>query len=145
MQLRELSIRYAPTDIAIARPTIKTPADAARILIPLLDPEPVEVFGVLLLNTRHHVLAWHPLTRGTIDTTVITPREVIRAALLANAPAIIVAHNHPSGDPEPSAQDRDLTARIRTAAALFPIDLIDHVIVGGETRRYFSFREGGLL
>jgi DNA repair protein RadC len=145
MQLRELTIRYAPLPVAIDRPAVTTPADAARILIPMLDPEPVEVCGVLLLNTRRKVLAWHPLSRGTVDSTIIHPRDVIRAALLAHATAIIVAHNHPSGDPTPSADDRAVTERIKTAGDIFGITLIDHVIVAGGTNQYFSFKESALL
>jgi DNA repair protein RadC len=145
MQLRELSIRYAPLPVPIDRPTVTTPAEAARLLTPILDPEPVEVFGVLLLNTRRKVLAWHPLSRGTTDSTTVQPRDVIRAALLAHATGIIVAHNHPSGDPTPSTDDRTVTERIKTAADIFGIALVDHVIVAGETGHYFSFREGGLL
>jgi DNA repair protein RadC len=145
MRLRELSIRYAPTAVPLERPQVLTPRGSADLLRPLLDPEPAEVFGVLLLNTKRRVLAWHPVSRGSINSTAIEPREVFRAAIVANAAAIIAAHNHPSGDPTPSPEDRALTVRLRAAGQLVGIDVIDHLIIGAETGRYFSFREDGTL
>ncbi len=70
-------------------------------MLPLIEAEPVEVFGALLLNTKHEPLAWHVVPRGCLDATLVHPREAIKAACLANAAAIVVAHNHPSGDPAP--------------------------------------------
>jgi DNA repair protein RadC len=145
MRLRELSIKYAPTAVYVERPQVFTPATSAALLRPLLDPEPAEVFGVLLLNTKRRVLAWHPVSRGSLNSTVIEPREVFRAAILANAASIIAAHNHPSGDPAPSPEDRAITLRLRDAGTLIGIDLLDHLIIGNETNRYFSFREDGTL
>jgi DNA repair protein RadC len=145
MRLRELTIKYAPLTVPIERPQAASPAAAARILKTLLDPEPAEIFGLLLLNAKYHVLAWHPLTRGTLNSTVVEPRDVFRVALLANAVAVIAAHNHPSGDPSPSPDDRRLTDRLTEAGRLIGVDVTDHIIMGGETGRYFSFREAGLL
>jgi len=146
MRLRELQISYRPVAGVTARPRrrLATAASAAEILGPLLEVEAVEVFGVLLLNTKHEPVAWHVLSRGCLDATLVHPREVIKAACLGNAAAVIVAHNHPSGDPEPSGEDVALTQRLRSALALVGIDLLDSIVIG-ETDRWCSLRERSLL
>jgi DNA repair protein RadC len=102
-----------------------------------------EVFACLYLDTRHRVIAWEELFRGTLDGTSVHPREVVRQALNHNAAALIFAHNHPSGVAEPSDADRRLTRRLREALALVDIRVLDHFVVGdGET---VSFAERGLL
>ena len=95
------------------------------------------------LSTRHHLLGYHELSRGTIDATMVSPREVFKIALLANAAAILIGHNHPSGDPTPSPADIDITSRLARASDLINVSLIDHLIVA--TDRYVSFREIGRL
>ena len=89
-----------------------------------------EVFAVLFLDTRHRALAFEELFQGTLDGAEVHPREVARRALAHNAAAVIVGHNHPSGDPGPSAADRAVTLRLRQALALLDIRLLDHVVVG---------------
>lgn len=96
-RLRELTIRYSlkrdPDGRAIpAQRVIRCPRDSATVLISILQHEPSEVFGILCLSTRHHVIAYHEVSRGTLDMTVVNPREVFRAALLSNAAAVILAH-----------------------------------------------------
>lgn len=144
--LRELRVRYSEKKdsdglpVAIGR-ELGSPAEAAATLMSLLADEPVEVFAVLLLTTKRRVIAYHEVARGTIDATLAHPREVFKAALLANAAAIIVAHNHPSGDPLPSPDDIHLTTRLSAAGDLLGVPLLDHIIVAGA--RYYSFKEGG--
>ena len=89
-----------------------------------------EVFSVVLLDSRHQLLGYHELFHGTIDTTSVHPREVVKLALEKNAAAVIVAHNHPSGMAEPSDADIDITQRLKTALALIDIRLLDHFIIG---------------
>ena len=89
-----------------------------------------EVFAVLFLDTRHRVLAYEELFRGTIDGAEVHPREVVRRALGHNAAAVIVGHNHPSGCPDPSAADRAVTQRLKQALALVDVRLLDHFVVG---------------
>lgn len=102
-----------------------------------------EVFSILLLDNRHRVLKYEELFRGTIDGCTVHPREVVKTALYANAAALIFAHNHPSGIPEPSRADIQLTKRLTDALALVDIRVLDHLVVGGvET---VSFAERGLL
>ena len=102
-----------------------------------------EVFAVLFLDNRHRVIAYEEMFRGTIDGASVHPREVVKAALRLNAAALILAHNHPSGVPEPSQADERLTRRLRDALGLVDIRVLDHIIVGvGEP---VSFAERGLL
>lgn len=104
------------------------PSAAGRYCQLRLGAEEREHFGVLFLDTRHHVIAWEVLFMGTIDGAQVESREVARAALKHNAAAVIVAHNHPSGNPEPSAADRAVTARLKQALALLDIRLLDHFV-----------------
>ena len=101
----------------------------------------VEVALVLLVNTKNRLLGVHEVGRGTLDSCIVHPRDVIRAALLTNAAAVIVAHNHPSGDSTPSSEDEALYTRLCGAAALVGIELLDFIIIGDGS--YCSFREMG--
>ncbi len=143
--LRELTIRYSLKADATGQPlvvgrTLSTPATSAAALAALLQDEPAEVFAILCLSTKHRVIGYHEVSRGTLDATLVHPREVFKAALLANAAAIILTHNHPSGDPTPSPDDYQLTRRLVDAGKLIGVEVLDHIIVGDS--RYFSFREG---
>lgn len=138
--VRELRVTYTPST-AVGVPLVWRPADAGRILVSRLDHEPVEVCVVLLLNTKHRLLAVHEVGRGTLDSCIVHPRDVFKAALLANAGSVIVGHNHPSGETDPSAEDVALCERLRNAANLIGIELLDYVIVGDG--RYYSFQEHG--
>lgn len=95
-----------------------------------LRDRPHEVFGCIFLDTRHRVIAFEELFRGTIDGASVHPREVMRRALEHNAAAVILAHNHPSGVAEPSAADRAITRRLRDALALVDVRVLDHLVVG---------------
>jgi DNA repair protein RadC len=120
-----------------------SPRDSAAALMAVLQDQPTEVFAILCLMTKHRVIAYHEVSRGTLDSTLVHPREVFKAALLANAAAIIVAHNHPSGDPTPTADDIQVTRRLLATGEVLGIDVLDHVIVG--EGRYYSFKEGSRL
>ncbi len=146
--LRELTIRYSLKADATGRPlvigrTLSTPATSAAALTALLQDEPGEVFAILCLSTKHRVIAYHEVSRGTLDATLVHPREVFKAALLANAAAIILTHNHPSGDPAPSPDDMALTRRLVDAGKLIGTDVVDHIVIGDGC--YVSFRERGWL
>ncbi|SBV37591.1 conserved hypothetical protein [uncultured Stenotrophomonas sp.] len=125
----ELGQRHLAADLE--RGTALTdPAAAGRYFAQRLRPRSHEVFAALFLDTRHRALAFEELFTGTIDSAEIHPREVVRRALAHNAAAVIVGHNHPSGNPEPSAADRTITARLREALALVQVRLLDHFVVG---------------
>ncbi len=102
-----------------------------------------EVFAVLFLDTRHRLIDYAEMFRGTIDSAEVHPREVVKEALRLNAAAVIISHNHPSGNPEPSAADRAMTSQLRQALALVDVRTLDHIIVAGGTTT--SFAERGLI
>lgn len=110
---------------------LSDPAAAGRILKMRLAHQPHEIFCVLFLDTRHRLLAIEDLFHGTIDGCDVHPRVVARRALELNAAAVILGHQHPSRDPQESAADRAITARLKQTLALFDIRLLDHFVVGG--------------
>ena len=119
------------------------PDEVHRCLQTLLLDYPYEVFGTLLLDTQHRLIAFDELFRGTIDSASVYPREVIKHAIEHNAAAVILVHNHPSGNPEPSQADIALTKRVQTALQTIDVRLLDHLVVGGTTS--VSLAERGLL
>lgn len=102
-----------------------------------------EVFILITLNTKNIITGYFEVHRGTINTSLVHPREVFKRALLNNASNIMVAHNHPSGDPNPSKEDIQITERLKEAGNLLGINLIDHIIVGED--KYISLKEKGVL
>jgi DNA repair protein RadC len=125
------------------RAQLKAPRAVAEYLLPQYGHRPVEQFGVLLLDTKHRVLRTTVLSIGTLDASVVHPREVFREAALAGAAGIVLFHNHPSGDPSPSQDDVALTSRFIAAGVIMGIPVIDHVVLAEV--RYFSFREEGMF
>lgn len=125
---------------------IHNPDDAVSIVNAVLnlDKEAQEVFVVLLLDTKNKVNQVSEITRGTANASLVHPREVFRAAILANASSIICMHNHPSGDPDPSREDFAATERLRKSGKLLDIPVLDHIVVGSN-RKYYSFKERGVL
>jgi DNA repair protein RadC len=126
---------------ASERPRLKTPRDIARHLLPQFGASPVEQFGVVMLDTKNHVVRVKIVSMGSLDSTVVHPREVFREAASASAAAIILFHNHPSGDPTPSQEDIALTKRLVEAGDIMGIEVLDHLILADH--RYFSMREAG--
>lgn len=122
---------------------IKGPADVYRLCAPRLRDLAVEEFHVLALGSQSQVLADLLITRGILNSSLVHPREVFRAAIAEASAGIIVVHNHPSGDPTPSTDDCAVTRQLVEAGRLLDLPVYDHVIVGGE--RYTSFAEAGLL
>jgi len=127
--IQELSCRYFQEQL-LPGTSIQSPADSQQYLIARLRDKPQEVFCALFLDNRHRVLAFEELFFGTIDATTVYPREILRRALHRNAAAIILAHNHPSGVPEPSAADQNITRRVRDALELIDVRLLDHFVIG---------------
>jgi DNA repair protein RadC len=124
------------------RPRLTSPQQIARHLLPQFGASPVEQFGVLMLGTKHHVLRVKIVSIGSLDQTVVHPREVFREAAAASAAAVVLFHNHPSGDPTPSPDDIALTRRLADAGEIMGIEVLDHLILG--EHRYFSMREAGV-
>jgi DNA repair protein RadC len=135
---RRSVVRAGPVRLQIA-----ASVDAARYLLPRFGGAEVEQGGVLLLDARHRVLQARVLTRGTADATSMHPRDVFREAALAGAAAVVLFHNHPSGDPLPSPDDLELTQRMMKAGELMGILVVDHIILGDTS--YCSLRDLGKL
>jgi DNA repair protein RadC len=128
---------------AAERPRLGAPRQIAALLLPQYGARAVEHFGLVMLDTKHRMLRVRIVSIGCLDSTVVHPREVFREAAAASAAAIVLFHNHPSGDPAPSPDDVALTARMMRAGVVMGIDVLDHVILADQ--RYFSFAESGQL
>jgi DNA repair protein RadC len=124
-----------------ARVRLRTPQEAAFHLLPMFGAQPVEHFGIVLLDSRHRVLRTMVIASGTMNSTIVEPRDVFREAMRGAAAAIVVFHNHPSGDPIPSPDDVALTRRLVAAGRLLGIDVADHLVLADS--RYCSFKEMG--
>ncbi|QOE07872.1 DNA repair protein RadC [Pseudomonas asiatica] len=127
--LLEIGRRYLDEDIERAA-ALESPAAVRRYLKAMLRHEISEVFGCLFLDTKHRPLAFEILFRGTIDRASVYPREVVRRALLHNAAALILCHNHPSGNNEPSQDAVHLTLSLKRGLALIDVRVLDHIIIG---------------
>jgi DNA repair protein RadC len=138
----ELGRRLATEEAA---PVIEvlSPADVYRRCAPALRDLVVEEFHVLALDTQNRITRDLLITRGLLNSSLVHPREVFRPAIAEAAASVIVVHNHPSGSPVPSAEDRAITRQLVEAGRLLDVPVYDHVIVAGD--RYFSFAEAGLL
>ena len=137
VELGRRTLAHAPS----ARVRLRDPREVASYLLPRFGGRAVEQFGVLLLDSRHRVMRVAVLAVGTLNSSGVLPREVFRVAALGGAAAIVVFHNHPSGDPTPSPEDVELTHRLMAAGTLMEIRVVDHVILGDT--RYWSYRESG--
>lgn len=137
----ELARRHLAEALA-GREALKDPAAVRRLLQARLRDREHETFAALFLDNQHRVIAFEELSQGTIDGASVYPREVIKAALKHGAAAVIFAHNHPSGVAEPSAADRTLTERLKSALAQVDIRVLDHFVVGEQV---VSFAERGWL
>jgi len=125
------------------RDQILAAMDAARQLVPQFGSRPVEQFGVMLLDTRHRVIRTSLVSLGTVDGSLVHPRDVFREATVGGAAAIVLFHNHPSGDPTPSTDDIALTRRLIHAGEIMGITVLDHIILA--ENRFHSLREAGDL
>ena len=124
------------------RPIVKSPADAANLLMLEMGGLEQEHLRALILDSRNQVLRMHTIYVGSVNTAVVRVAELFREAVRANAAAIIVAHNHPSGDPTPSAEDVHVTRQMVEAGKLLNIDVLDHLVIG--QARWVSLKERGL-
>ena len=124
------------------RPCIHSPQDAYHIIQPFLQHLDHEQLWVLVLDTRNRVMSLVALYKGSVNSSQVRVAEVFRQAILENAPAIILAHNHPSGDPTPSPDDIAITRAIKEAGDLLDIQILDHLVIG--LGRFVSLKERGL-
>ena len=137
----------------LARETLsKQKIDSPELVSELIGPEMrrlhKESLRVILLDTRYHLIRVEEVSVGSVNESIAHPRDIFRPAMIASAYAVIVAHNHPSGDSSPSQTDHSLTRRLAEAAELLQIKLLDHIIIGAPSEQspgYFSFKEAGVL
>ena len=124
---------------------ISKPQDLVDVLnlVCRINNNTEEVMLLLTLNTKNVITGWFEVSRGSIDASIVHPREIFKRALTNNATSIVVAHNHPSGDPNPSKEDINITNRLKECGKLLGIDLIDHIIIGDE--KYVSLKEKGII
>jgi DNA repair protein RadC len=139
IELGRRTLTHAPG----ARVRLRTAGDAARFLLPAYGARPTEHFGAVLLDSQHRVIRTSVVAVGTLNATIVEPRDVFREAIAGGAAAVLVFHNHPSGDPSPSPDDLALTRRLAAAGTLMGVDVVDHLVLGDA--RYVSLREQGLL
>ena len=138
----ELGRRIASAE-PLLRDSITSPEDGVALMMPRLRYEVKEHFLVVLLNSKNKVLEIKQISEGSLNSSVVHPREVFAPAVLHHAAAILTAHNHPSGDPTPSKEDKDLTNTLVQAGKYMGIPVLDHIIIGDA--RYFSFKEHSYL
>ena len=122
---------------------IKTPEDAYTVMRDYFAILPYEAFVVLLLNTKNYILQVSEVSRGSLDSAIVAPREIFQRACLGNAKFLILCHNHPSTIPEPSSEDILLTKKLVDAGKIMDIPIIDHIVFG--PTEYVSFKERGLI
>ena len=137
----ELSKRISAANLNLTR--ISSPEEVAEILVPKLRDEPQEKFISVLLNTKYEIISVQEITKGTLDRSLVHPREVFRTAIKKNSKAVVIAHNHPSGDVTPSQEDIKLTRRLQDAGDIVGIELVDHLIIGDNN--YKSLKADDLL
>ena len=150
-RVRELVCAYRPVRdgdgrvISVPSLALDNPPIAAQIIALLMADQPVETFAVACLSARNRILAWHIVSRGTRTSTLVSMPDVfVPACVTPGTVSLLVAHNHPSGDPTPSPDDVALTARLQIAATVLDFSLVDHLIVG-EDQQYYCFRAAGRL
>ena len=143
IRARQLEVRYmAGVEVPDAAP-LRTPLQVAAVLGPIMEGRPQEVMIVLHLDARHRLIGWEESAKGALNVVHVSPRDVYRSALTVGAAAIIVSHNHPSGDPSPSPDDMELTRRLRAAADLIGVPMLDHIVMGDAG--FYSFAEERLV
>lgn len=125
------------------RPQITAPYDAADLLMDYMGQLDREHLVVVLLDTKNRVIGFNTVTIGTINSAPVSSRETFKPALLANATAVIMVHNHPSGDPTPSPEDVTVTRRLMEAGRLLEVEVLDHLVIGDG--RFVSLKERGLM
>jgi DNA repair protein RadC len=138
----ELGRRVAGSSEA-ERPVVTSPESAAAILMPRYGHRSKEHVGLLALDTKNKVIKEAVVSIGILDGSLVHPREVFRPAILANAAAVLLFHNHPSGDPTPSKKDIELTARLQEAGKLMGMEMLDHIVVARS--RFVSLKKQGLM
>lgn len=142
--IREFVVKYKPSPVPLpARCRFSNSRDIFTAFKDVMNTFPVEVFRVIILDSKNQLICFEDISRGSISTSVVHPREAFWSAVYHRAAAVIFLHNHPSGDPAPSREDRECTNRLCRTGKILGIRVLDHVVIGFED--YFSFADAGLM
>lgn len=139
----ELANRWDKSADGPSKPVVRTPEEAYNELKGKSRDKKKEHFWAILLDTRNHVIKSSEISVGSLDTSIVHPRELFKEAISASASSVIVAHNHPSGNPEASQDDIKLTRRLIEAGAIMGIEIVDHIVMGDG--RFISMKREGLF
>jgi DNA repair protein RadC len=140
---RVMLVREA--NVTLAQPQIRSSRDAAVVFREYLGNVDREHFLVAMLDQKNKIIGINTVSMGSLTASVVHPREVFKACILSNAAALLCCHNHPSGAPQPSREDRALTTRLVDVGKLLGINVLDHIVLGDGSEAYFSFADEGLL
>ena len=144
-ELEVVNIRLVREPSWYSEVPLRKTKDAAELMAREFADYDREVFCILNLASDGKIINMNIVSMGTLNASLVSPREVFKSSILSNAASIIAVHNHPSGCVNPSKQDKLITQRLREAGGLMDIELLDHIIVGGKNRQYYSFREENIL
>ena len=144
-KIEVVNIRMVKEPTIYSEDKIRTPEDAMEVLADELKTYDRETFGVLNLKTNGQPINFNICSVGTMDQSMVHPREIFKSCLLSNAAAFIAIHNHPSGNVNPSQEDRDVTKRLLACSDLMGIKMLDHIVIGGNTGYMYSFKQEGVL
>jgi DNA repair protein RadC len=139
----ELSKRVSASLINNNRVTIKSPVEVSSLVMEEMRHLKKEVFKIILLNTKNHIIKYLNVSVGSLNSSIVHPREVFSEAVKTGCSGMLLVHNHPSGDPEPSREDIETTQRLINAGNILGIKVLDHVVIGDG--KYISFKEQGLM
>jgi len=143
IRVREVEVKYKTTQTLPEPRRIANSSDIFNMFRDRMMRERVEIFCVLLVNSKNQLIGLDPVSRGSLSTSIVHPREVFSNAIRLQAAAIVLMHNHPSEDPAPSREDRDCTHRLNEAGKLLGVRVLDHVVFGGAD--YYSFADAGQM
>ncbi len=144
-QLDVVSVRLVKDHPIYSPVKIKDPESAVKVMGEVMKDLDREVVGIINLKTDGTPINCHIVSVGSLNSSLTAPREMLKASILSNAANIVMIHNHPSGDLQPSRDDICITDRMAKVCSLIGIPLVDHVIVGGDNKEYFSFEQKGLI
>ena len=144
-EIQVVNIRMVKEPSLCSTEKITGPEDVKKVIAKELSTYDREVFAVLNLKTNGQPINLNICSVGTLDASVVSPREVFKSTILSNSAAFVAIHNHPSGSISPSQEDKDVTRRLLTCSELLGVRMLDHIIVAGETGDIYSFKSEGLL
>ncbi len=144
-KIEVVNIRMVKETSLYSTEKIRSPEDVLRVIAKELATYDREVFAVLNLKTNGQPINLNICSMGTLDASVVSPREVFKSCILSNSAAFVAIHNHPSGSLNPSQEDKEVTGRLLACSELLGVKMLDHIIVAGETGDIYSFKSEGLL